>query len=126
MNSIKSYGDGERQQVEEEPNADWVPELDRGAEVVKEWILKDRRKALVEWAAKGGWRGMTDGPKLGRLGTYGWILMRQSEWRCSSGKVVSPTRDMDSYRVELHGTMSLMAGAWDIVDEGGTVTAYIL
>jgi hypothetical protein len=124
MNSIKSYGDGERQQVEEEPNADWVPELDRGAEVVKEWISKDRRKALVELAAKGGWRGMTDGSKLGRLGTYGWILMRQSEWRCSSGKVVSPTRDMDSYRVELHGTMSLMAGAWDIVDEGGTVTAY--
>ena len=37
---------------------------------------------------------------------------------------MSLTRDMDSYRAELHGTISLMAGAWDSVDEGDAVTAY--
>ena len=124
MDSIKSDREGDRQQVEEEQNSDWIPELDRGAEVAKEWILKDRRGALVNLVAKGGWRGMTDGSQLGQSGTYGWILMRQSEWRCASGKVVSLTRDMDSYRTELHGIMSLMAGAWECVDDGDTVMAY--
>ena len=31
---------------------------------------------------------------------------------------------MDSYRTELHGTMSLMVGAWESVHDGDTVTAY--
>ena len=43
---------------------------------------------------------------------------------CSSGKVVSLTRDMDSYRTELHGIMSLMVGAWGCLDDGDTVMAY--
>ena len=32
----------------------------------------------------------------------------------SSGKVRSYTRELDSYRSELHGVLSLMAGAWSI------------
>ena len=54
---------------------------------------------------------MTYRSQLGQLDTYGWILMRQSEWRCSSGTVLSLTRDMDTYRKELHGTMPLGDGA---------------
>uniref|UniRef100_A0A7S2CQ30 Uncharacterized protein n=1 Tax=Octactis speculum TaxID=3111310 RepID=A0A7S2CQ30_9STRA len=37
-------------------------------------------------------------------------------WNCSTGKVISHTRDMDSCRSELHGFMSLMAGTWTVVD----------
>ena len=35
MDSMKLDGEGDRQQVEEEQNSDWIPELDRGAEVAK-------------------------------------------------------------------------------------------
>ena len=67
---------------------------------------------------------MTDGSKVGQLGTYGWILVGMVIWHCSSGKVTSHTRGMASYRAELHGLMSLMAGAWTVVDSYDEVDAY--
>ena len=41
-------------------------------------------------------------------------MVGKNEDYCSAGKVQSHTRDMDSYRAELHGLMSVMAGAWSI------------
>ena len=59
--------------------------------------------------------GATDGCQKGLMGTYGWMLIGGSgDCEHSSGKVVSETRDIDSYRTELHGLMSMMAGAWRI------------
>ena len=57
---------------------------------------------------------VTDGSEKRPRGTYGWYMVGKNEDYCSAGKVQSHTRDMDSYRAELHGLMSVMAGAWSI------------
>ena len=106
-------------------DGDWSPELGRGAGVVEKWISQGFGLAIAkEKVSHNKWKGMTDGSKVGQLGTYGWILVGMMVWHCSSGKVTSHTRDMDSYRAELHGLMSLMAGAWTVVDPDDEVDAY--
>ena len=108
-----------------EGDDDWSPELGRGTRVVEEWISQGFGLAIAkEKVCHNKWKGMTDGSKVGQLGTYGWILVGMMVWHCSSGKVMSHTRDMDSYRAELHGLMSLMAGAWTVIDPDDEIDAY--
>ena len=45
---------------------------------------------------------------------YRWIMIVNGECYNSSGKVISKTKDMDAYRTELHGLMSVMAGSWKL------------
>ena len=54
---------------------------------------------------------VTDGSEKRPRGTYGWCMVGKNGDCCSAGKVQSHTRDMDSYRAELHGLMSVMAGS---------------
>ena len=56
-------------------------------------------------------RGASDGSQRGKNGTYGLFLMTREEEFRSSGKVRSFTRELDSYRAELQGVLSMMAGA---------------
>ena len=92
---------------------EWCPELGRGGDVVDMWMEEGLREAMrMELPSTEVGLGTTDGSQIGQRGTYGWILIGGGRCQCSSGKVLSKTRDMDSYRTELHGLMSLMAGAW--------------
>lgn len=55
--------------------------------------------------------GTSDGSQVGSNGTCGWVLVSENEYYCSSNKVTSLTKDLNSYRMELHGLLLLMAGA---------------
>ena len=68
-------------------------------------------------------RGASDGSQRGKNGTYGWFLMTREGEFSSSGKVRSYTRELDSYRAELQGVLSMMAGAWKI-NKKAQVKAY--
>ena len=57
---------------------------------------------------------VTDGSEKRPRGNCGWYMVGKNEDYCSAGKVQSHTRAMDSYRAELHGLMSVMAGAWSL------------
>ena len=55
-----------------EGDDDWSPELGRGTRVVEEWISQGFGLAIAqEKVCHNKWKGMTDGSKVGQLGTYG-------------------------------------------------------
>mmetsp|Transcript_896 Transcript_896/g.1136 ORF Transcript_896/g.1136 Transcript_896/m.1136 type:complete len:106 (-) Transcript_896:532-849(-) len=84
------------------------------------------------WEREGGGLGTGgvefDGSQVVQKGTYGWVLIgREGECHNISGKVVSRTRDMDSYQTGLHGLMSLAGvgspiGCWNPSMGGSAVT----
>ena len=55
----------------------------------------------------------------------GWVMQNWDEEFSSSGKVESYSRERNSYRAELHGLLSMMAGAWKIqLNSKAQVKAY--
>ena len=58
--------------------------------------------------------GVSDGSQRGKNGTYGWVMRTHDCVYSSSGKVRSNTRELNSYRSELHGVLSMMTGAWSV------------
>ena len=94
---------------------EWIPEIGRVDDVVEEWkrqgfdaalaTLRLSRQAII---------GVSDGPQKGQRGAYGWVMQTLDRVLSSSGKVTSYTRELDSYRAELHGVLSMMTGAWEV------------
>ena len=58
--------------------------------------------------------GATDWSQLCRKGCYGWMTIDQVNKYNTSGKMVSYTRELESYTAEMHAAMWLMAVVWTI------------
>jgi len=109
-----THGQGSGKSIVDLDDIDeWCPEIGRGDEVVRKWMQEGMQQDIDTLVyEKGVAIATTDGSQKGQSGTYGWIMIVNGECYNSSGKVISKTKDMDAYRTELHGLMSLMAGSW--------------
>lgn len=93
---------------------DWCPhpQLGRGRKVVNK-LNPEGLGATVEAGMaqmRQEYVAVTNGSEKRPKETYGWYMVGKNGDYCGAGKVLSHTREMDSYRAELHRLMSVMAG----------------